>query len=118
MITNTPTMSKSVILPARFDFWIQQNIIAIGETLIFDDETAHKKNSNAEKKSAAHQVGDEIEGVDDSRIQKRERKMPAAINQIKAWDESFEHIHEIDEGIRDETEEQPKMNCAQNFARA
>ena len=51
-------------------------------------------------------------------VQEREGKMLAAIDQVKTWDESFEHIHEVDEGIGDETEEQSHVNRAQELVRA
>ena len=105
------------VLPALFDFRIQQDIFTVIEPFIFGNEAAAEKNSNADKESPAHQVGDEVEGVDDDGRKERKGDVPASIDQIKALDESFDHIHKIDKSIRDQTEEQPKMNRAQNFAR-
>ena len=84
--------------------------------MISDDETAHQKNCDSNEQETAHHIRDEIKSVDETG--RRGGEIFSAIGQLKTRDESFERIHEIDKGIRDETEEQPKVNRAQHPARS
>src|SRR6266508_2145463 len=88
-------------LPAIFYFLIQQNVVAIFKPFIFGYETTYKENGNAQKQKTTHDIGNEIEGVDDTCGQKREGEMFAAVSQLKTRKESFKHIDKIHEGIRD-----------------
>jgi len=100
-----------------YHFGVEQNIVAIRERLVFDEEAPREHERDAKQQRAAHQVRDQVEGVDDGRAQKRECKIFSAVDEFESWDETLQHVHQIHERVREETEEQPKMNRADPFAR-
>src|SRR3989304_3252977 len=72
---------RILVLSTRLDFWIQQNIFTVGKAFILGNETTNKKYGDTDEQRAAHQVGDEVENVDEGGIQKRKEKILAAIDQ-------------------------------------